>query len=69
MVRDEATKQILEAKQAKGLTWEEIATSVGRHAVWTTAAQFCSPAVCNSEMVITSRGFGSASRSCRSSCL
>ena len=38
MARDEATKQILEAKRAKGLTWEEIATSVGRHAVWTTAA-------------------------------
>lgn len=38
MTRDEATAGILAAKQAKGLTWEEIARAVGRHPVWTTAA-------------------------------
>ncbi len=38
MTRKEATAKILEVKQTKGLTWEEIATAVGRHTVWTTAA-------------------------------
>ncbi len=38
MMREEATQQILEAKEAKGLSWLEIATQVGRHKVWTTAA-------------------------------
>ena len=38
MTREEATAKILEVKQTKGLTWEEIATAVGRHTVWTTAA-------------------------------
>ncbi len=38
MTRTEATTQILAAKQAKGLTFETIATAVGRHKVWVTAA-------------------------------
>ena len=38
MTREEATRHILEAQQAKGITWEEIAGHVGRHKVWTTAA-------------------------------
>jgi cyanate lyase len=36
--REEATRQILEAKRHKGLTFEQIAEKVGRHKVWTTAA-------------------------------
>ncbi len=38
MNREEATEQILEAKKAKGLTFEAIAQKVGKHKVWTTAA-------------------------------
>jgi cyanate lyase len=38
MTRQEATEAILQAKQARGLTFDEIARAVGRHKVWTTAA-------------------------------
>jgi cyanate lyase len=38
ITRAEATEQILSAKQAKGLTFEAIAETVGRHKVWVTAA-------------------------------
>ncbi len=38
MTRSEATRQILEAKQHHGLSFEQIAAAVGRHKVWTTAA-------------------------------
>ena len=38
MKREEATALILEARRAKGLTYEAIANKVGRHIVWTTAA-------------------------------
>ena len=38
MNREEATEKILEAKKAKGLTFEAIARKAGRHKVWTTAA-------------------------------
>jgi cyanate lyase len=38
MTREEATQRILEAKQKKGVSFEEIAQAVGRHKVWTTAA-------------------------------
>lgn len=38
MTREEATAKIIEMKQKKNLKWEEIAKSVGRHKVWTTAA-------------------------------
>ena len=38
MTREEATDLILEAKNEKGLTFEAIASKVGRHKVWTTAA-------------------------------
>lgn len=40
MKRAEATDRILAAKQARGLTFEEIARAVGRHKVWVTAALF-----------------------------
>jgi cyanate lyase len=38
MTRTEATDQILTAKKQKGLTFEAIAKTVGRHKVWVTAA-------------------------------
>jgi cyanate lyase len=38
MKRDEATDAILEARQAKGLSFQAIADAVGRDIVWTTAA-------------------------------
>jgi cyanate lyase len=38
MNRKEATQSILEAKQQKGVSFEEIAAAVGRHKVWTTSA-------------------------------
>lgn len=38
MTRQEATTLVLEAKQTKGLSFEEIAKKVGRHPVWVTAA-------------------------------
>ena len=36
--RKEATEKILAAKQEKKLTFEQIASAVGRHKVWVTAA-------------------------------
>jgi len=38
MDREKCTEVILEAKRAKGLTFQELADRVGRHIVWTTAA-------------------------------
>lgn len=38
MNREEATQKILEAKRGKGLTFEAIASKVGKHKVWATAA-------------------------------
>jgi cyanate lyase len=38
MTREEATAAILTAKQAKGLTWSDIAAAVGRSKEWSTAA-------------------------------
>lgn len=38
MTRAECTAAIVEAKQAKGLSFQKIADHVGRHVVWTTAA-------------------------------
>src|SRR5436190_11891947 len=38
LTRAEATEQILAAKQAKGLTYEQIAKAVGRHKIWVTSA-------------------------------
>ncbi len=38
MNRAECTEIILEAKKAKGVTFQELADGVGRHVVWTTAA-------------------------------
>jgi len=38
MTRTEATERILSAKQQKGLTYAELARTVGRHPVWVTAA-------------------------------
>lgn len=36
--REEATEHILNAKEAKNLTFEQIAKAVGRHTVWVTSA-------------------------------
>jgi cyanate lyase len=36
--RAEATQKILEAKRQKGLTFDAIARTVGRHKVWVTSA-------------------------------
>jgi len=38
MTRQEITELILDAKRAKGITFQQIAEKVGRHKVWTTAA-------------------------------
>jgi cyanate lyase len=38
MTRTEATEQVLSAKQKKGVTYAELARTVGRHPVWVTAA-------------------------------
>jgi cyanate lyase len=38
MTRDEITQQIIAARLAKGLTWQELADAVGKPVVWTTAA-------------------------------
>ncbi len=40
MTRTEATELILAAKEKKGLSFQAIAQSVGRHPVWVTAALF-----------------------------
>lgn len=40
LTRAEATQHILEAKQRKGLTFAQIAESVGRSKEWTTATIF-----------------------------
>jgi cyanate lyase len=36
--RDEITEQIIAARLAKGLTWQQLADAIGRPAVWSTAA-------------------------------
>lgn len=38
MTRDEITQQIIAARLAKGLTWQQLADAVDRPVVWTTAA-------------------------------
>ncbi len=38
MTRKEATDEILKAKEEKGVTFEEMAKTVGRHQVWVAAA-------------------------------
>ena len=38
LTRAEATELVLEAKQAKGMTFEELAGHVGRHEVWVATA-------------------------------
>lgn len=38
MTRDEITAQIIAARLAKGLTWQQLADAVDRPVVWTTAA-------------------------------
>ena len=38
MTRCECTEAILAAKQARGLSWQQIADAIGRHVVWATAA-------------------------------
>jgi cyanate lyase len=38
MNRNEITEQIVVARLAKGLSWQELADAIGRPAVWTTSA-------------------------------
>jgi cyanate lyase len=38
MTRDEITEQIVAARLAKGLTWQQLADAVDRPVVWTTSA-------------------------------
>lgn len=38
MNRDEITEQIVLARLAKGLTWQQLADAIGRPVVWTTSA-------------------------------
>jgi cyanate lyase len=38
MTRSEATALILDRKQKRGISFDDIARAVGRHTVWTTAA-------------------------------
>jgi cyanate lyase len=38
MTRDEITQQIVAARLAKGLTWQQLADAVDRPVVWTTSA-------------------------------
>jgi cyanate lyase len=38
MTRDEITQQIVAARLAKGLTWQQLADAIGKPVVWTTAA-------------------------------
>lgn len=38
MTREEITEQIVTARLAKGLTWQQLADAIGRPVVWTTSA-------------------------------
>jgi cyanate lyase len=38
MTRDEITRQIVAARLAKGLAWQQLADAIGTPVVWTTAA-------------------------------
>jgi cyanate lyase len=38
VTRDEVTEQVVAARLARGLSWQELADSIGRPAVWTTSA-------------------------------
>ncbi|MBI4962900.1 MAG: cyanase [Desulfomonile tiedjei] len=38
MTKKQASELILQAKKAKGLTWEEIAKEIGGHKCWVTSA-------------------------------
>jgi cyanate lyase len=38
MTRDEITRQVIAARLANGVTWQEIADAIGRPVVWTTSA-------------------------------
>jgi cyanate lyase len=38
MTREEVTQQIVSARLAKGLTWQQLADAIDRPATWTTAA-------------------------------
>jgi cyanate lyase len=38
MTRNEITEQVVAARIAKGVTWQELADAIGRSATWTTSA-------------------------------
>ncbi len=40
MTKEEMTRQIVQAKEAKGLTWQAIADQMGMGVVWVTSACF-----------------------------
>jgi cyanate lyase len=58
ITREEATKQILDAKKAKGLTFEAIAQAVGRHKIWVTAALMGQATMSAEEATATARLLG-----------
>jgi cyanate lyase len=60
MTRNEITEHILAAKQAKALTFADIAKAVGRHPVWVTAAIFgrAAMSVEEAEAAATALGLG-----------
>src|SRR5262245_4089856 len=58
MKRDETTEQILAAKQAKGLTFADIAKAVGRHPVWVTSALLGQAAMSADEAEKTAAALG-----------
>ena len=38
MTREDITQQIIAARLAKGLTWQQLADAIGKPVMWTTAA-------------------------------
>ena len=56
MTRNELTEQIVVARLAKGLTWQELADAIGRAVLWTTSAllgQHPIPAELGKVLVVT----------------
>src|ERR1700735_1882864 len=45
MTRNEITEQIVGARLAKGLTWQELADAIDRPVVWTTSALLAQPPI------------------------
>ena len=58
ITRREATERILEAKQVRNLSFEEIAEAVGRHTVWVTAALLAQATMSEDEAVAVTKLLG-----------